>query len=298
MNTCKYKKPYTGEIVFSLVMATYNRKQEVDDFISSLLRQSFDIKKVELIIVDQNEQNILEDIVNKYSETINILHIRSNIIGASVSRNIGIEASSGEIVAFPDDDCQYYSDTLESVYRVFSGNGEVNTVLGQVFDRKVSEKIIRDWPDKVAMINERNFFFLYTCITVFTKNKVVTFDRNFGPNALFPAYEDADYILSLIKSTNDIICYFPEVQVTHPKLSIDTMSIKKIQDYGAGFGAFCRKNMSIYVFFLYSGILSYHFLRLLLAVAMLDQSAIKKRYYSITSRIKGACYSSCSTATP
>lgn len=277
----------SNKIVFSLVMATYNRKQEVENFIISLLNQSFDIKKVELIIVDQNKKNLLDDIVNKYSKLVNIVHVRSDVVGASINRNIGIKKSTGEILAFPDDDCQYYSDTLNNVYRIFCENKNINTVLGQIFDRDCSVKVIRNWPDSIKTIKEYNFFFLYSCITVFTKNNKVLFDTDLGPNTLFPAYEDADYVLSLIKSTHDTICYFPEVQVNHPQLDIDTMNIKKIKDYGMGFGGFCRKNMSFYVFFILVSILGYHFLRLLLAVLILDFSSVKKRYYSIASRIRG-----------
>lgn len=275
------------DFTFSLIMATYKRKQEVENFIISLLDQDFDLKKIELIIVDQNKDNFLDEIVKKYSTELKIIHIRTDIIGPSNARNIGIKNSSGEIISFPDDDCEYYPDTLQSVYNMFSSKNEVDTVLGKVFDRKSKKNIIRNWPDQKINVTRNNFFFLYTCITIFTKNKNIFFDPALGPNTYFGAYEDADYILSLIKSSSKTPIYSPVTEVNHPKLDINTMNNTKLISYGRGFGAFCRKNISPYIFFIFLGNLTYHLLKLSLATMVLNGTSIKKRHLSIMSRIQG-----------
>lgn len=275
------------DVIFSLIMATFNRKHEIECFIISLLGQTFDTDHVELIIVDQNKENFLADTIQKYTDKLNIIHIRPNFIGSSISRNIGIKNAKGKIISFPDDDCQYYPDTLDSVYNTFLFSENINTVFGQVFDRKTQKNIIRKWPNHEIAINENNFFFLYSCITIFTKNKYIIFDSKFGPNTLFGAYEDADYALSLIKNTTGKVNYSPKIQVNHPKLDISTMDSKKIHSYGRGFGAFCRKNISPYIFSLFLGILTYHLIKLLLAAATINVSLVKKRYISFTSRIQG-----------
>lgn len=279
--------PQSSDIFFSLIMATYNRKQEVESFIISLLSQTFDINQVELFIIDQNKENFLDETVKKYTGRLNIVHIKSDVIGSSVSRNLGITNAKGKIIAFPDDDCEYYPDTLNSVYNLFSSQKDIDTIFGRVFDRKSHQNIIRNWPNQQKYINEINFFFLYTCITVFTKNKEITFDLALGPNTLFGAYEDADYILSLVKSKSKKAIYSPSIEVNHPKLDIDTMNITKLTSYGRGFGAFCRKNISPYIFFLFLGILAHHVIKLLLATISMNGPSVKKRYLSIISRIQG-----------
>ncbi len=268
-------------------MATYNRKQEVENFIISLLNQNFDIKKIELIIVDQNHNNILDEIIKKYQSKIKINWIKIDKIGPSNARNIGIKHSLGEIISFPDDDCEYYPDTLTSVYRILTKHKEASTVLGKVFDRKTQQNIIRNWPNQEKELKEVNFFFLYTCITVFTKNKSILFDTDLGPNTLFGAYEDADYILSLVKCESKSIVYYPSIEVNHPKLGIETMSLNKLNSYGMGFGAFCRKNISAYILFLLTSILTFHLIKLIFSGMMMDWKSVKKRYFSIISRIKG-----------
>ncbi|NOR69328.1 MAG: glycosyltransferase [Methylomarinum sp.] len=275
------------DVIFSLIMATYNRKDDVDKFILSLLDQDFDLNKVELIIIDQNGENFLAEIIRKYNKLVTIKHIRSNVLGSSINRNIGIEQAKGLIIAFPDDDCTFYHDTLSEVYKIFSERNNIATVLGQIYDKASGKKIIRNWPDSIKKITKKNFFHLYSCITVFTKTKDVFFDPELGPSTMFGAYEDADYILSLVKKNKDSFYYFPMVKVNHPQLNMSKMNLKKISNYGLGFGAFCRKNISLNVFILYIGVIVYHLALFLVSMLKLDFVKVNKRYISITSRLVG-----------
>ena len=55
---------------FSLIMATYGRKDEVGCFLESLMNSNYTMDKVEVIIVDQNKEIDLEPIISKYKEKI------------------------------------------------------------------------------------------------------------------------------------------------------------------------------------------------------------------------------------
>jgi hypothetical protein len=48
----------------SLVLCTYGRANEVDKFLESIYAQT--IKPAEIIIVDQNEENILSNLIEKW----------------------------------------------------------------------------------------------------------------------------------------------------------------------------------------------------------------------------------------
>jgi len=281
-----------SDIIFSLIMATYNRKDDVEQFILSLINQKFDASKFELIIIDQNSENFLLEIIEKYKKSLTIRHFRSNILGSSINRNIGLKMAKGKIIAFPDDDCTFYRDTMSEVYNIFSEQDNIASVLGQIYDQESGQKIIRKWPDKIKKITKINYFYLYSCITVFTKNKKVLFDTRLGPNTGFGAYEDADYILALTKQNKGEFYYFPSIKVNHPQLNMSTMDFKKISNYGLGFGAFCKKNLSWNIFILYCGAISYHAVMLLVAIMKFDSLEVKKRYFSISSRLKGfLCFS-------
>tara|TARA_Y100000589_G_scaffold12485_1_gene10225 strand:+ start:914 stop:1120 length:207 start_codon:yes stop_codon:yes gene_type:complete len=53
----------TIEIDLSLVLCTYGRTNEVDNFLNSIYTQTK--KPTEIIVVDQNEENVLHQILKK-----------------------------------------------------------------------------------------------------------------------------------------------------------------------------------------------------------------------------------------
>ena len=100
----------------NLIMPTVNRKKEVFDFIESLTQQlGLDAHKLNLYIMDQNEEKILSDIETISNDNINIIYTKSADKGLSLNRNYGLDKINRGIVSFPDDDCVYFDNTLKSV---------------------------------------------------------------------------------------------------------------------------------------------------------------------------------------
>lgn len=87
---------------FSVVVATYKRYDVLPDAINSLLQQSnIDRSKLEIIVVDNTPPSERQHVENSsYVDA----YITEDISGLSRARNIGIAASSGELIAFLDDD--------------------------------------------------------------------------------------------------------------------------------------------------------------------------------------------------
>lgn len=271
---------------FSLIMATYGRKEEIGLFLKSITEQTYDISKVEIIIVDQNDKIKLEEICNEYKKSLNIKHIKSDIKGLSYNRNIGLKIATGKYIAFPDDDCIYYPDTLWEVENFFEKNKEYDVVLGKIYDRKNKKNIIRNWKNKAYEVTFKNFFLSYSSITIFTKRNNIKFDGQLGVGTFFGSYEDADYILQLLEN-NKKLKYTPEIEVWHPDLSANVMSEEKIYSYGLGFGALVKKHISIQIIFLFIQAIGFHFIKFIFAFTTFNKYEMKKRYLSIVSRFKG-----------
>ena len=271
---------------FSLIMATYGRKAEIDTFLKSIEQQQYDTLKVEIIIVDQNDKIVLDDICVKYSNKLNIKHIKSDRKGLSFNRNIGLSSAIGEIIAFPDDDCTYYPETLVEVEDYFQNHDDVDVVLGKIYDRKIKKNIIRNWKDYVYKINMNNFFLSFSSITIFTKKSDIVFDNEFGVGTFFGSNEDGDYILEHLNESK-LIYYSPTIEVWHPDFSSDILRHEKIYSYGLGFGALVKKHLSLPIVFLFFQSLFFHIFKLILAILSMNSYEIKKRYLSITSRMKG-----------
>lgn len=272
-------------ITFSLIIATINRYKELKELLYSLSGQNLARSEFEVIIVDQNPAGFLGPLIEQFSSILKVKYIHSDLPGSSVNRNIGIHNADGKIICFPDDDCTYYPDTLTSVKRYFISNPNVDCVLGQVVDSK-NNKLIRNWPDKKRVINKQNFLRLYTQITVFTKLKDICFDKDLGVGVRYGAYEDADYIYQLLKVSNQFT-YTPTIKVWHPELNLDVMALGKIKSYSMGFGAFCRKNLSFGIIFLFAKVMGFHFLKFITGAVSLDIKEIKKRFFSMKYRLMG-----------
>ena len=117
----------TIEVDLSLVLCTYGRTSEVDNFLDSIYTQTK--KPTEIIVVDQNEENILDHILKKWSENLPKIHKRVNFKGASRSRNFGAEQATSTLIAFPDDDCLYPPRLIENIIRLFQQEEEIETIL-------------------------------------------------------------------------------------------------------------------------------------------------------------------------
>lgn len=270
---------------FSLIVATYGRTAELARFLDSIRHQDFDLSDVEILIVDQNDSIDLSDIISAYQKVLRIVHIRTNVRGTSHSRNLGLEKARGEIIAFPDDDCAYYPDTLQWVVRLFAQHPDISCLSGRIYDREKQENILRAWGTASHRITWRNFYYHASAITKFIRSGEARgrlFCETLGPATRFGACEDTDYIVGLLKAGSKIL-YTPDIEVWHPKESINELREEKIRRYGMGFGGFCRKNLNVYIFLLFISAIVFHGLHYIFDGA---QSRRKRRIY-VQSRLQG-----------
>ena len=95
----------------SIVIPTFNRAEYISKALNSVIDQTF--KDWELIIVDNNSTDHTDKIINQYTDPrIRYLKIKNDGVIAK-SRNLGIEVSKGEWIAFLDSDDWWTEDKLE-----------------------------------------------------------------------------------------------------------------------------------------------------------------------------------------
>ena len=113
---------------FSIVINTYNRASSLALTLQSL--EWLDHPRFEVVVVNGPSTDGTEDLLHSYGNRIKVAHCPERNL--SQSRNIGIRAASGDIVAFIDDDAYpdpAWLDSLDSAYEY----GEVAAVGGPVF---------------------------------------------------------------------------------------------------------------------------------------------------------------------
>jgi glycosyltransferase involved in cell wall biosynthesis len=111
----------------SVIIPTYNRAQFLAGAVQSVLTQSF--KDLEIIVVDDGGSDAAEAVVKGFPDApIRYLrHARRQ--GGAAARNTGIQESSGEYVAFLDDDDEWYPEKLaRQMHTILASPPEVGGV--------------------------------------------------------------------------------------------------------------------------------------------------------------------------
>lgn len=231
---------------FSLIMATLGRFEEVAEFCNMLAKQIY--KDFELIVVDQNEGDGLKEILAPFKKQFQLIHIQSNKKGLSVNRNIGLQKATGDIIAFPDDDCLYNEDTLEYVLRnMQKRNVEYFSI--NWHDSSQPEEFQCVLGD-ASWIEKRKFFDVGSSITMFVKKSLIEgfkFDEQLGVGAKFGSGEETDLLLYCLSKNAKCYCdssYF----IHHPYKKNEKVDVKRSYNYALGYGALMKKAFTVYGF--------------------------------------------------
>jgi glycosyltransferase involved in cell wall biosynthesis len=88
---------------FSLIVPTLGRTEEAEKLFASLVEQKR--SDLELIVVDQNDDDRLLPVLKDLPQNFSVIHLKQQEKNVSLARNKGMDAATGEILAFPDDDC-------------------------------------------------------------------------------------------------------------------------------------------------------------------------------------------------
>jgi len=97
-----------NQICISVVIPTYNSGPFIARAIDSVLNQT--LAPCEIIVVDDGSTDNTAQVVKKYD---NVKYIHQQNAGASVARNTGIEAATGNWIAFLDADDEWMANNLE-----------------------------------------------------------------------------------------------------------------------------------------------------------------------------------------
>ncbi len=229
---------------FDIIVATLGRTTELARLLESLAVQS---EPLRLIVVDQNGDERLAPILERYADTVRLLRLRSSP-GLSHARNAGLQALDADVVAFADDDCWYPPTLLAQVNRLLNDNIAWGGVTGRVTDRSGRPSSAR-WSSRAGVVNRGNVWTRGVSISMFVRRGVVEqvgeFDETLGVGAgtAWGSGEETDYLLRAIEH-GVAIYYDPGLAVYHPQTNrqVTPHAVAVGHLYGAGMGRVLRKH--------------------------------------------------------
>jgi len=126
-------KKLQNEKKVSVVIPTYNRSSLVQRAIKSAINQT--LPPYEIIVVDDGSNDNTAKILKKYPVKV----IKQKNLGVSAARNSGILNSSGDIIAFLDDDDEWEELKLQEqlkIHNKFSHTQETWIRDGKIINQK------------------------------------------------------------------------------------------------------------------------------------------------------------------
>lgn len=203
-------------ISFSLILGTVERTHDLENHLASLDDQTY--QNFELIIVDQNKDERLVPILATYASRFPILHLRSEP-GLTRAKNLGLKYATGDVVGFPDDNCQFPKDLLNKVARFFADHPQADGLTGRSADGD-NQDSNGTFDRKAGVVDKFSVWRRSTAYTIFLRRDAtwgVWYDEKMGPGAgtVWGAGDDHDYLLKVLARRASIF-YDPEVCIIHP----------------------------------------------------------------------------------
>jgi glycosyltransferase involved in cell wall biosynthesis len=224
---------------FSLVMATLGRGVEIEHLFDSLAEQTY--KHFELIVIDQNDDDRVSQLVDRFRERIEIVYLRSEK-GLSRARNVGLRHVTGDVVCFPDDDCWYRPETLAYVAARFQADAMLYGLTGCSVDSGGVPSQGR-WATDELLVDRYNIWTCATSYTIFLRVEAVRkageFDESLGvgSGSRWGAGEEINYLLGVIRAGMSVR-YDPGLRIFHPEplRVLDEKAYSRARLYNRGFG--------------------------------------------------------------
>lgn len=98
---------------YSLIIPVFNRPDEVDELLGSLLHQK--LKDFEVIIVEDGSQTPCRDVCYRYASQLPLRYFMKENSGPGQSRNYGVERATGDYVLILDSDVVLPEGYLQAV---------------------------------------------------------------------------------------------------------------------------------------------------------------------------------------
>lgn len=98
---------------FSIIIPLYNRPQEIDELLETLCMQTY--MQFEVLVIEDGSVKDAKEIVQRYSDRLDISYFYKENAGQGFARNYGFERAKGDYFVIFDSDCLIPEDYLETV---------------------------------------------------------------------------------------------------------------------------------------------------------------------------------------
>jgi glycosyltransferase involved in cell wall biosynthesis len=233
----------------SVVICTRNRADKIATAVGSVLE--LDYPSFDVTVVDQSTDDDTFAALAPFSEDERLKYLHFDEAGLSRAYNNGIRNTTGEILAFTDDDCIVPKDWLRNIVDAFLAESDGELLYGQVEPFESGEGYnLTPWlevPEARRLGTSDERFKVFGMGANFAArrrlfDRVGYFDQVLGGGAPLRSSQDYDMAYRTYRG-GGVILLRPEVRLRHDgrRESADWPAL--LFNYGHGDGAFYTKHV-------------------------------------------------------
>lgn len=236
--------------LLSIIIPTIGRIGELTSLLESIYGCNIDHSQIEIIVIDQNSISFLKELRATF-ESVRFENV--DFKGLSKAKNYGATIATSKWLCFPDDDCEFYYDTIELALH-FSQESKADIIFGKCIDRKGNDSVM-NFKDHDFVLTVEKMSGGFVEATGFVKKEVFSqykFDESMGAGCFHGAEEGYDWLFRILRNSRYKVVFNPLILFYHPQIiSVkgDQASIKRVFTYRCGFAKLCFKHKFYYKFF-------------------------------------------------
>ena len=234
----------------SVVLSTRNRAEHALACARTILdNQGF----LELIVVDQSDADDTKRALAELSDP-RLRYQASEQRGVTAARNLGIDSSRGQVIAFTDDDCRVNADWISTMRAIFESDAQAAVVCGRVH---VPEELarqgfaesfephVREWQGRYPPFGRDWGITANLAVRRETVAQVGKFDPMLGAGAPLRSGGEPDFLFRVLRAGLKVV-NASEVSVEHLGIrKPGPESTKLMRGYGKGTGAALFKHVRL-----------------------------------------------------
>ena len=215
--------------LFSIIVCTQDRPQQLDACLSSLRSQ--DYARIEVVVVENGMRGAAEEIAQRWGAR----YLFDAQPGVSAARNSGVRSSLGDLIAFIDDDAVADAGWASALAHEFE-DASISGIAGRIvpltagserdpsseelpnaweptFGRRIIDQASPDWFEVL------NFGCLANASNLAIRRRALegrqAFDERFGRGRPLRSFADHHAFFSLVAAGHRVL-YAPSAVVRHP----------------------------------------------------------------------------------
>lgn len=216
----------------SVIVPFLNEERFIRRCVESLLACAYTEGRAEFIFIDNGSTDNGPRIVSEYPEVTLLTETRGKVYTA---RNTGLEAASGEVIAFTDADCEVGPQWLAAVHDAILTKGAtfVMGAVGFATPRSALLDIIETYRnDHIQYVIENR---IWNHVYGYTNNMAVRADvfERLGPLEELPVPGDTEIVHRCLRDNPETrVAFREDMWIDHLELLNTRILFRKLVDYG------------------------------------------------------------------